>query len=114
MTAEQLELGQALKEDGMRRADENTDDWWRNTCDRAIAEAARTGKPFQAFDLCEWYGLPEPHSANAWGPRLAAAARRGVIEGIGWGPSSRPTTAKSAVRIWRGTTETLAESLGAA
>lgn len=98
----QLELGDALKQDGMARAEASTDDWWRETCDRAIAEAARSGRPFQAFDLCEWYGLPEPRHPNQWGPRLSAAAKQGVIVAAGWAESHRPTTAKSAVRVWRG------------
>lgn len=95
-------LGETLKAEGMARAEQSTDDWWRDTCDRAIDQAALTGRPFQAFDLCEWYGLPEPRSANAWGPRLSAAAKRGVIRAVGYAPSSRPTTAKSAVRLWQG------------
>lgn len=100
--SEQLTIGEALKQDGMARADDSTDNWWRQTCDRAIAEAAASGRPFQAFDLCEWYGLPEPRHPNQWGPRLSAAAKHGVIVATGWAESHRPTTAKSAVRVWRG------------
>lgn len=99
---EQLTIGDLLKADGMARAEQSTDDWWRSSCDQAIAEAARLGRPFQAFDLCEWFGLPEPRHPNQWGPRLSAAAKQGVIEAAGWAESKRPTTAKSAVRLWRG------------
>lgn len=100
--SEQLELGAYLKEEGMAAADASTDGWWRECCDRAIQQAADTGRPFQAFDLCEWFGLPEPRHANQWGPRLSSAAKRGVIVPAGWAESNRPTTAKSAVRLWRG------------
>lgn len=99
---EQLTLGDALKEQGMAAADASTDEWWRDCCDRAIQQAADLGRPFQAFDLCEWFGLPEPRHANQWGPRLSAAAKRGVIVAAGWAESNRPTTARSAVRLWRG------------
>lgn len=99
---EQLTLADALKADGMARADAGTDDWWRSCCDRAIRQAATTGRPFQAWDLTEWYGLPEPRHPNQWGPRLSAAAKQGVIVAAGWAESKRPTTAKSAVRTWVG------------
>ncbi|TQS44359.1 hypothetical protein FL583_15615 [Cryptosporangium phraense] len=90
----------------MHLADIGTDEWWRDCCDRGIvalaAQTYRTGATFQAFDLID-IGVPEPDSPNRWGPRLLAAARAGIVEPVGYGPSKRPTVAKSAARIWRGT-----------
>jgi hypothetical protein len=86
---------------GMGRADAGTDDWWKSCVDAGIAELARRGVPFQAVDLLD-IGVPEPDHPNRWGPRLSAAARRGVIAPVGYAPSKRPTTSCSVVRIWRG------------
>ena len=95
-------LGEQAKADGMARAEEATDSWWASCCDQAIAAMALTGKEFQAFDLVLVLGLKEPDHPNAWGPRFAAAAKRGVIRPAGYAPSNRPTTARSAVRTWVG------------
>lgn len=102
LTFADVPSGAERKSDGMAAADAGTDAWWRQTCDRAIAEAARLGRPFQAFDLTRLYGLPEPRHGNQWGPRFASARKAGLIEPAGWAESDRPTTARSAVRLWRG------------
>jgi len=93
--------GDDRKAEGLDQADAGTDDWWRSCCDAGIAELARRGQPFQAVDLLD-LGVPEPSHPNRWGPRLHAAARAGVIEPVGYGPSRRATTACSAVRVWIG------------
>lgn len=96
-------LGEGLKADGMARADASTDPWWRSCAMTALETEARTGRVFQSYSLVERYGVPEPPSGpNAWGALLNAAARAGLIEAVGYAPSARPTTAKSAVRTWRG------------
>lgn len=80
---------------------ERTEGWWAATCDAAIAELARRGRPFEAFALVE-LGVPEPEHPSRWGARLRAAAKAGLIEAAGAGPSSRPTVRGSLVRRWRG------------
>lgn len=110
--AGQLALGEELKADGMARAEASTDPWWRACAMQALEHEARTGRVFQSYDLVLRYGLPEPPSGpNAWGSLLGSAAKAGLIEAVGYAPSSRPTTAKSAVRTWRGTADTLAAAL---
>ena len=100
---EQLELGQVLKDEGMARAESSTDPWWRSCAMTALTTEAKTGRVFQSYDLVLRYGIPEPPSGpNAWGSLLGSAAKAGLIEPVGYAPSSRPTTAKSAVRTWRG------------
>jgi len=98
---EQPTLGEAAREEGIARAEAGTDSWWRDCCDRGIAELAARGVVFQAADLQDM-GVPDPNHPNRWGPRLLAAARAGVIVPVGYGPSRRPSTACSAVRLWRG------------
>lgn len=80
---------------------ERTDGWWARTCDAGIAELARRGHPFEAWDLVA-LGVPEPEQPSRWGARLRAAAKAGTIEPAGAGPSSRPTVRGSLVRRWRG------------
>lgn len=104
MTGEQLDIyaeAESRKQQGMAQADAGTDQWWRDCCDRGISHLARTGRVFEAFDLID-LGVPEPRHPSQWGPRFSAAAKRGVITAAGYGPSKRPTVAKSAVRLWRG------------
>ncbi len=78
------------------------DEEWFPRCAAAIAELARDGKPFQAFDLIA-AGVPEPYDHHAWGKAFKDAARLGVIHHVGYGPSLRPTARKSLLNIWRGT-----------
>lgn len=92
-----------LKAAGLASSDASADEWFRDCADRAIEQLARRGAEFQAHDIVALLGVPEPRHPNAWGARFSAAARRGVIEQAGYAPSSRPTVAGSAVRLWRGT-----------
>jgi hypothetical protein len=91
----------ARKADGMARADASADDWWKATADQAIRYLAETGRVFEAYDLV-LLGCPEPHHPNAWGARMSAAAKHGLIRNVGAGPSKRPTVARSLVRYWQG------------
>lgn len=91
----------ARQVDGLTRADENTDAFWRATADQAIRARAETGRVFDAYALAE-DGVPEPDHPSRWGPRFLAAARAGVIVPAGYASSRRPATAGSAVRVWRG------------
>lgn len=101
--SEHLELGRSLRDEGMAKAEESTNEWWRSCGLRAIEAAAKTGQVFQAFDLVERYGLEEPANPKAqWGPLLAAARRAGLIVPAGWGESKRPTAHASGVKLWRG------------
>ena len=94
--------GWLVKTAGMSQAASNTDAWWRSCCDAGIAHLAAAGESFTAFDLIG-LGVPEPHHANCWGPRLLSSARAGLIECVGVAQSRRPTSGLSLVRVWRGT-----------
>ena len=92
----------------MDRADAGTDEWWRECCDRAIADAAASGQEFQSWDLVLRYGLAEPRDHHQWGPRFAKAAADGVIEWVRYEKSIRPNTRRSVLSVWRGTASTAA------
>lgn len=95
--------GQHAKTAGMTRAEAATPTAWATACDNAIREMARRGQPFQAADMLAEGLVDEPPHPNQWGPRLAAAARRGVIRPAGYVQSKRATVKASACRQWIGT-----------
>lgn len=96
--------GRRAKADGMAAAEAATDITWQQACDAAIAVMARRGVVFQAADLIAEGLVDEPEHPNQWGPRFAAAARAGVIEGAGYAQSKRATVHQSICRTWTGTT----------
>lgn len=86
---------------GVGRADERTDQWWRDCCDRAIEAMAAKHVTFEAADLGD-LGVPDPDHPNRWGPRFAAAARHGLIKSVGYGPSKRASRGGGSCRYWVG------------
>jgi hypothetical protein len=110
MQNEQPELpigGKAQKEAGLAAAQRAADPWWQNLALKAIEaaaiESARTGVPFQSYDLVLRYGLAEPHHHSQWGNIQHQAERLGIIEHVGYAASKRPKTASSTLKTWRGT-----------
>jgi hypothetical protein len=80
----------------------DNDEWWAKAV-AGVHQLAATGMAFQAYDLVQRAGVPEPSRPGAqWGALFAALAREGVIVPVGYGPSPRPSTRSSAARIWRG------------
>lgn len=99
--SEQLELGRALRDEGVAIADENADQWWKATADQAIDHLAATGRPFSADDV-RALGVPDPVSPRAWGARFLAASKQGRITPVGYVQSARPSVHAHPIRLWRG------------
>ena len=97
---EQLSFDDLLA--GRDQAERNADDWWMRTAMQAVRAMAATGREFQAFDLVETYGTPEPDSPKRWGALLTRAGREGLIVRVGAAPSRRPTGARSLCWTGRG------------
>lgn len=97
----QLELGQALRDEGVRVANDNADDFWKATADQAIDHLAATGRPFTADDVRD-LGVPDPISPRAWGARFLAASRQGRIVRVGYVPSRRASVHAHPIAQWRG------------
>lgn len=96
----QLTLGEVLKSAGMARADEAEPEEWKARADQAIARLAALGKPFTAEDVRAICGDPE--HVNAFGSRLAYAARKGIIRSVGFEEAERPSRHRAVLRIWIG------------
>ncbi|MFJ8208160.1 hypothetical protein [Streptomyces sp. NPDC096033] len=94
--------GEAAKTRGMKRAGQ-LDPQWAADCDKAIDELASHGVTFQAADLIRLELVGEPPHPNCWGPRFAAAVRRGMIRHATYGQSARATVHRSICHHWIGT-----------
>ena len=97
----QHDVGRLLRDDGIRRADANVDEFWKRTADQAIRALAGSGRPFTADDLHD-LGVPAPVSRNAMGGRFQAAAKAGLIVKIGYQPSRRPELRCTPIAVWQG------------
>lgn len=80
------------------------DDWWRSCAEQGIRDLAKSGLPFQSYDL-ELMGVPQPDNPNRWGPLLSHMAAENVIEKVGAAPSKRPSVKGSLCMEWRGTAQ---------
>ena len=87
---------------GRDKAEVNADLWWWSTAMAGITTLAATGQEFEAFDIADRLGVPEPDHCNRWGALLSAAAKAGMIVAVGAKPSRRPTAAGHLCRTWRG------------
>lgn len=107
--SEQLDLlssGPALRDAGVARVDANADEAWKQRADAVIRHLAavtfRTGGHFCMEDVRRWVGS-EPHHFNAWGARVLAAKRHGLIEVVGESTATRPEAHATRMRHYRGT-----------
>lgn len=105
MSPGQMELADALEEvnAGMAETARATSgDWWARAS-RAVEQLGREGRPFQAYDIVDRFGIEEPdNGAKQWGALFAAMRRAGVIDHHGFATSRRPTAHASACREWIG------------
>ena len=99
--SEQLTIGEALRDEGVRVANDNEDEWWKSCADRAIDTLAATGRPFTADDIRDM-GVPDPTSPRAWGARFLTASRQGRIVRVGYVPSRRASVHAHPIAQWRG------------
>lgn len=70
--------------------------------DAVIDTLAATGQPFTADDVNALTGDSPTGSRGAAGARFAYAARRGVIQRVGYVPSKRPSVHAHPVSLWMG------------
>lgn len=97
-SAEQLELGQALRDEGVARVEAASDDQDRAVIDQAIRAVAERGEPFSANDVRPL--LPPGIRPALVGARFLAASKRRQIVKVGWVPSTDPGTHAHPVALW--------------
>lgn len=93
-------LGADLRDEGVARANESGDAWWRSCCDAAIAYLAAQDGPFSADHVLEL--VPPPDRPCRMGGRFHAAVRAGVIRPVGFVLSDRPSRRRGVQRLYRG------------
>ncbi len=101
----QMQLGEALRDEGMRLVSEHVDQMWRDAADAEILRLASTGERFTVDDVRAVVG--EPDRVNAWGARFGAAAKQGLIFQCDFVKSHRAPRHAGMVRVWRGTTKAM-------
>jgi hypothetical protein len=85
---------------GMAQADAAEDEAWKARADIAIDQLAKSGREFTAEDVRA--GAGDPRRPNAFGARLQAASRSGVIVKVGYRASRRASLHAHPVALWRG------------
>lgn len=98
MTAEQLELGQELRDEGMRLVTEASDQWDRDVIDQALRAVRQRGARFSANDVRPL--LPPGVRPALVGARFMAASRREEIRKVGWVASTDPGTHAHPIALW--------------
>jgi hypothetical protein len=78
----------------------STWDPWPERCDAAIEYLARARPTFTAEDVRELCG--DPSRPTQLGARLLAAAKRGLIERVGFAQASRSERHGGWVGVWQG------------
>ena len=79
---------------------ENAGDWDRSIYRSKILALAATGHPFVSDDVAD--GMPDLDHPNRLGAIMRAAAAEGLIEAVGYQPSTKPSRHGAIVRVWRG------------
>jgi hypothetical protein len=94
---------QQAKAEGMGRVLEHAAPDYRVALERAIAELAARGGEFDSDDVRRIAGdPPRTTHPNVAGAVMSAMAKRGLIEKVGYGLSSRREGHGNLVRRWRG------------
>ena len=92
--------GRILREEGIARANNSTDAWWRSCADAANRYLAALDEPFSADHVAAL--VPEPDHPCRWGGRFNAAVRDGVIRPVGYVLSTPPSRHRGVQRLYRG------------
>lgn len=102
-----MDDGDARKAEGMTRALDAVPSWSELARD-AVDYLASTGRQFTSEDLTALIGLPRPDAPesnrnNAVGAVISGAARRGVIERVGYRNARRARLHSAQLSVWKGT-----------
>jgi hypothetical protein len=97
----QLISGTSLKREGMQAATTSSEpSGWVQRFDTELERRAQSGVTFTSEDVTHAVG--QPPSSGAVGARINAAARRGLIEHVGYTRATRANQHGAELRTWRG------------
>jgi hypothetical protein len=99
MTHQQVELAEALRDEGMARTTQAADAADIAAIDDSIDRLNANGVPWSSNDLRAL--LPEVRQPLI-GARVRAKARRGEMAKVGYTPSTLPSTHAHPVAVWQG------------
>ena len=95
--------GDELKQSGMAAATTTSEpSGWVVRFDQELERRAAQGVPFTSEDVTHSVG--QPPSSGAVGARINAAARRGIIEHVGYTKARRANQHGAELRTWKGVT----------
>ncbi|MBA3251459.1 MAG: hypothetical protein H0T66_14405 [Geodermatophilaceae bacterium] len=94
-------LARLVRDEGIARANDGVDAWWRSCADAGISYLARSGLPWSADDLWD-LGVPRPDHPNRVGAAFQAAVKAGQIQQVGFALSRRRSRHAGVLRLWRG------------
>jgi hypothetical protein len=96
-----MTAGAELRDRGHRQLDlASLWDPWPERADAALEYLARTGREFTAEDVRAMVG--DPDRPGAMGGRLLAAAKKGLIERVGFRQAERSERRSGWLAVWRG------------
>jgi hypothetical protein len=99
-----LDEGARLRDEGMARVTENSDEECIRRIDEAIAYWNRLGMEWSANDLREQFDDWEALDSRPQliGARVRAAAMRKEMRRVGYTPSTLPSTHSHVIAVWVG------------
>lgn len=104
--AEQLTIGEALRDAGMAAAWEHSPDDWRRDAIAAIERLARSKEPFTSEDLRAQLGdVPNPNAVGhvfQWAARTALIVKTGAYRN-----ATRPEAHATELPLWIGNPEVI-------
>lgn len=100
--------GRYLRDVGAERAGLSVHTFWRLAAEKHIGRLAESGDEFTSDQLHQAVGAPPGHASSV-GALFLTAAKRDLIEAVGYRRSARPEAHARIVTVWRGTGRRRAE-----
>jgi len=97
---DQLELAEALRDEGQGVVLAGTPDAWQQNFRRSVERLARGGRTFTSEDIVADCGPPPTHH-NAVGAMMAALSKQGLIQLVGYQKAHHTAGHARRIGIWR-------------
>ena len=101
-TQQLVPSGEALAQEGMRRAEDNADEGWLRAARLELSALISGGEPWTTDTI--WYRLERlgvrTHEPRALGALIRQAAKAGLIQRSGYTPTTRPEAHARPIPVW--------------